>query len=144
MKYSLPCPNCGFSIDVYRNPIPTVDVIINYSGGVVLIGRKNFPFGWAIPGGFIDYGETAEDAAIREAKEETSLDILDVAQFRVYSAPNRDPRFHTLSVVFIARGEGQLAPADDAVDARVFDRLNLPFPLVFDHSTILQDYFSTY
>jgi ADP-ribose pyrophosphatase YjhB (NUDIX family) len=126
----------------YRNPIPTVDIIIEYRGGVVLIKRKNEPVGWAIPGGFVDYGETLESAAVREAKEETNLDVELIRQFHTYSDPKRDPRRHTISTVFIAKGYGELKPGDDALEAGVFTEANLPEPIVFDHKEILRDYFS--
>jgi len=135
------CPECGHLVYRYRNPIPTVDVIIEVGTGVVLIKRRNPPHGWAIPGGFIDYGESAEEAAVREAAEETSLDVTELRQFRVYSAPDRDPRHHTLTVVFTARGEGVPRAADDAADIGVFDRESLPCPMAFDHAEILHDYF---
>jgi ADP-ribose pyrophosphatase YjhB (NUDIX family) len=104
----------------HRNPIPTVDIIIEISGGIILIKRKNPPFGWAIPGGFIDYGESAEHAAKREAKEETGLDIENLKQFHTYSAPDRDPRHHTISVVFNARTSGTPKADDDAADIGIF------------------------
>jgi ADP-ribose pyrophosphatase YjhB (NUDIX family) len=126
----------------YRNPIPTVDIIIEYKGGIVLIKRKNEPVGWAIPGGFVDYGETLESAAVREAKEETNLDVELIRQFHTYSDPKRDPRRHTISTVFIAKGYGELKPGDDALEAGVFTEANLPEPIVFDHKEILRDYFS--
>ncbi|MGO9378603.1 MAG: NUDIX domain-containing protein [Dissulfurispiraceae bacterium] len=125
-----------------RNPFPTIDIIIEYSGGVILVRRRNPPYGWAIPGGFVDYGESLEDAAVREAKEETGLTAELVRQFHAYSAPDRDPRFHTISVVFIARGKGDLQAADDAADAAVFTKDNLPEDIAFDHRAILEDYFS--
>jgi ADP-ribose pyrophosphatase YjhB (NUDIX family) len=125
----------------FRNPLPTVDVIIRTSKGIVLIKRKNKPFGWALPGGFIDYGESAEDAARRETKEETSLTVRDLKQFRVYSSPGRDPRFHTLSVVFTARANGEPRARDDAADIGIFRPRSLPSPLAFDHRKILNDYF---
>jgi 8-oxo-dGTP diphosphatase len=125
-----------------RNPFPTVDIIIELnSGGIILIHRKNPPPGWALPGGFIDYGESAEAAAIREAKEETSLNVQLVEQLHVYSDPARDPRHHTLSTVFIARASGHPQGADDATEAQVFYENTLPSPLAFDHAKILQDYF---
>lgn len=126
----------------HRNPIPTVDIIIEISGGIVLIKRKNPPHGWAIPGGFIDYGESAEDAARREAKEETGLDIGDLRQFHTYSDPNRDSRHHTISVVFTAKAKGKPQARDDAAHIGVFTRETLPEPLAFDHAQILQDYFN--
>lgn len=125
----------------YKNPIPTVDIIIEYSDGIVLIERKNYPFGWAIPGGFVEYGESCEETAIREAKEETGLDIEDLKQFKTYSKPDRDPRFHTISTVFIGKGKGILSGGDDAKNAKVFKKENLPENIVFDHKEILKDYF---
>ena len=128
-------------VEKYRNPFPTVDIIIEIDGGVVLIRRKNPPYGWAIPGGFVDYGESLETAAVREAKEETSLDVHLLSQMGAYSDPERDPRFHTISVVFIAKAEGVPKAADDAVKIGVFRRKTLPEDLAFDHGKILQDYF---
>lgn len=140
------CPNCGQPLEVLKKPSITVDIIIevpfNKETGIVLIERKNPPVGWAIPGGFVDYGETVEAAAIREAKEETSLDVKLTRLLGVYSDPQRDPRGHTISVVFIARGEGELQAGDDAQNARVFTRQTLPENLVFDHRKILEDYFN--
>jgi ADP-ribose pyrophosphatase YjhB (NUDIX family) len=125
----------------YKNPIPTVDIIIEIKEGIVLIKRKNPPFGWAIPGGFVDYGESLEDAAIREAKEETSLEIKLIRQFHTYSDPNRDKRFHTISTVYIAIAEGEPKASDDAKEIGIFTKENLPSPIAFDHSKILKDYF---
>ncbi len=130
----------------HRNPYPTVDIIIEMAtedgrSGVVLINRKNPPHGWALPGGFVDYGESLEQAAVREAKEETSLDIELVSQFHTYSDPHRDPRFHTISTVFVARAAGRPRARDDAREAGIFTAQNLPRPLAFDHEKILADYF---
>jgi len=125
----------------YKNPYPTVDIIIEYQSGIVLIERKNPPYGWAIPGGFVDYGESLPLAAVREAKEETSLDVELVEQLYTYSRPDRDPRFHTISTVFIARGFGELKGSDDARRAKIFNEENLPKDIVFDHLDILNDYF---
>jgi ADP-ribose pyrophosphatase YjhB (NUDIX family) len=125
----------------HRNPIPTVDIIIEIPNGIVLIKRKNPPFGWAIPGGFVDYGESLEQAAIREAKEETSLDVKLKRQLHTYSDPSRDPRFHTISTVFIAEAEGQPKAADDAKEIGIFTEETLPDNLCFDHKKILKDYF---
>jgi len=125
-----------------KTPLLTVDVIIRYQGGIVLIERKNPPPGWAIPGGFVDIGESLEDAAVREAKEETSLDVTLVEQFHAYSKPGRDPRFHTASVAFIADGEGILMGKDDAQKAAVFRERTLPDRIAFDHSEIISDYFT--
>jgi len=123
-----------------RNPVPTVDIIIEHGGGVVLVERRNEPHGWALPGGFIDYGESAEAAAGREAREETGLELEGLRQFGVYSAPDRDPRMHTLTVVFIAVGRGDLRAGDDAAGVRVVDPAAPPSPVVFDHARILSDY----
>ncbi|MBN1938771.1 MAG: NUDIX hydrolase [Candidatus Aminicenantes bacterium] len=131
----------------YRNPIPTVDIIIEIRDergreGIVLIERKNPPPGWALPGGFVDYGESLEDAAVREAKEETSLDVKLLGQLGSYSDPARDPRKHTISTVFIARAKGTPAARDDAKNLGIFTRREIDFPLAFDHALILEDYFS--
>lgn len=139
----VPCPHCGSVVEVFRNPVPTTDIIIRVDNGIVLIKRKNPPYGWAIPGGFIDYGESAESAAVREALEETSLNITDLKLFGVYSAPDRDPRQHTLTVVFTANAEGTPIAQDDAADIGVYTRDNLPAPLAFDHGKILDDYFGS-
>jgi 8-oxo-dGTP diphosphatase len=140
------CPQCGTVILQYNNPVPTVDILIEVRSaegkeGVVLIQRKNEPFGWALPGGFVDYGETLEQAAVREAKEETGLGLKDLRQFHSYSDPKRDPRRHTISTVFIARGEGALTAGDDAVGAGIFSKDDLPQSMAFDHTEILQDYY---
>jgi len=131
----------------HRNPIPTVDIIIELAtpdgDGIVLIERKNEPHGWALPGGFVDYGESLEDAAIREAKEETSLEVTLVRQLHTYSDPTRDKRMHTISTVFIAKGSGELKAADDAKDAKLFTKDTLPDLLCFDHTRILDDYFKS-
>jgi len=127
----------------YRNPFPTVDIIIEVEGGIVLIERKNPPRGWAIPGGFVDYGETVEAAAVREAKEETSLDVKLTRLLGVYSDPSRDPRSHTISTVYVAIADGQPVAADDAADAGVFTENTLPENVVFDHREILRDYFKS-
>ncbi|HOL22102.1 MAG TPA: NUDIX hydrolase [bacterium] len=125
----------------YKNPVPTVDIIIEMEGGIVLIKRKNYPYGWALPGGFVDYGECLEDAAVREAKEETGLDVVNLMQFHTYSAPDRDPRHHTISTVFIGKGRGVLKGSDDAEEAKIFTEDNLPEDIAFDHRKILRDYF---
>ncbi len=126
----------------FKNPIPTVDIIIELKDkGIILIKRKNPPYGWAIPGGFVDYGESLEDAAKREAKEETSLDVELIKQFHTYSDPKRDNRFHTISTVYIAKATGEPKAADDAAEIGVFKEDNLPEPIVFDHKEILRDYF---
>jgi 8-oxo-dGTP diphosphatase len=124
-------------------PRLTVDIIIQMKGDanqIVLIKRRNPPAGWALPGGFVDYGETVEAAAVREALEETSLQIRLARQFHVYSDSRRDPRGHTVSVVFIASAEGEPVGADDAAEARVFEMNFLPEEIAFDHRQILLDY----
>ncbi len=142
MKDHLLCPHCGNAVARYRNPFPTVDIIIELKElGIVLIKRKNPPPGWALPGGFVDYGESLESAAIREAKEETSLDVELKYQLGAYSDPERDPRHHTVTVVFVARASGDPEAADDAKDVCVFNSNSLPDNLAFDHGKILQDYF---
>lgn len=125
-----------------RNPVPTVDIIIELPGGIVLIQRKYPPLGWALPGGFVDYGESLEDAAVREAREETGLEVSLVRQFHSYSDPKRDERLHTITTVFVASAEGTPVASDDAAGADVFKSLDdIPRPLCFDHSQILEDYF---
>ncbi len=135
------CPNCGAKVKQYSNPKPTVDVIIRYGGCVVLIERTQHPLGWALPGGFIDYGEKVEDAAHREMKEETNLDLENLELFSVQSDPDRDPRHHTITIVYTADGVGELKAGDDAGDARVFTADTLPEKIAFDHREVLQDYF---
>lgn len=124
----------------YRNPTPTVDVIIELEGGIVLIERKNPPHGWALPGGFVDEGEPVSAAAIREVREETSLEIELLEQFFCYSDPARDPRQHTLSVVFLARATGTPRASDDAGRVAIYPIRGLPRELAFDHARILADY----
>ncbi|GAB4417540.1 MAG: NUDIX hydrolase [Thermodesulfovibrionales bacterium] len=126
----------------HKNPIPTVDIIIECAGGIVMIKRKNPPEGWALPGGFVDYGESLEDAAVREAREETGLNINIIRQFHTYSDPGRDPRHHTITTVYIAEAKGRPLAGDDAQEAMIFRRDTLPESIVFDHKRILDDYFS--
>ena len=130
----------------FRNPISTVDIIIELIDKphrpIILIERKNPPYGWALPGGFVDYGESVETAAKREAAEEISLTVELVEQFQVYSEPNRDPRQHTLSVVFIAIAQGEPQAADDAKNLGIFHSWEIPPNLCFDHDKILKDYWN--
>jgi len=135
------CPNCHAKIPLFRNPVPTVDIIIEVGDKIVLIKRKNPPYGWALPGGFVDYGESYEDAAAREALEETGLAVQDLTQFHTYSDPGRDSRQHTASTVFIGQAEENPQAGDDAAEAGLFAEDNLP-DLVFDHAQILADYFT--
>jgi 8-oxo-dGTP diphosphatase len=124
------------------NPIPTADLIIEYNRGIVLIKRKNPPEGWALPGGFVEYGESLEAAAVREAKEETGLEVELLRQFHTYSDPKRDPRRHTITTVFIAKAKGKAIAGDDAKEIDVFTKDILPDQIAFDHRDIINDYFS--
>ena len=124
-----------------RNPLPTADVVIEVGDRIVLVRRRNPPEGWALPGGFVESGETVETAAVREAAEETGLTVTLTALLGVYSDPSRDPRFHTVSTVYVGRAEGTPRGADDAAEARLFTESALPTPIAFDHATILADYF---
>jgi len=135
-----------------NGPFTTVDAIIEISAspaggndGIVVIERSNPPFGWALPGGFVDYGESLEEAVKREAKEETGLDLIDLKQFHTYSEPNRDPRFHTIGTVFIAKAEGKPKAGDDAKGLKVV-KLNeiQKLDFAFDHKKIIQDYIKKY
>ncbi|MEI8349746.1 MAG: macro domain-containing protein [Candidatus Omnitrophota bacterium] len=125
---------------ICQGPFLTVDGIVMYRGGIVMVERTNPPLGWALPGGFVDYGESVEHAVVREVKEETNLTFVDVKQFMVRSDPGRDPRFHTVSVVFIGKGEGVLSAASDAKNAQVFTLDNLPSHIAFDHREIIAQY----
>ncbi len=121
-------------------PPIAADVIAEIGDKIVLIERKNFPEGWAIPGGFVDFGETVEQAAIREAKEEISLEVELRALLGIYSRPDRDPRGQTITAVYVARARGNPVAADDAKTVALCDPRNPPSPLAFDHAEILRDY----
>ncbi len=128
----------------YKNPVPAVDLIIEIKGqGLVLIERLNPPPGWALPGGFVEVGETLEQAAVREAKEETCLDVELLGQFHSYSDPKRDPRMHCISTVFVARATGTPRAEDDAKSVAVYPKDRLPDVLAFDHRKILDDYLNS-
>jgi len=127
-------------MDSPRGPAPTVDVVIFLPGDrVVLVLRRNPPPGWALPGGFVDPGETLEAAAAREALEETGLRVTLREQFHSYSDPARDPRRHTMTTVFIASAAGEPRGGDDAAEARAFEWGALPGAIAFDHRAILAD-----
>lgn len=125
-------------------PLLTVDIIVEMTDQkncpIVLIERKNPPYGWAIPGGFVDVGETIEAAAIREAKEETSLDVTLIELLGIYSDPQRDSRSHTVSAVYIAQASGQAKAQDDAANLQLCNATQPPGKLAFDHQQILDDY----
>jgi ADP-ribose pyrophosphatase YjhB (NUDIX family) len=141
-RQGLRCLQCGTVVKEFRNPIPTADIIIEQGKGIVLILRRNEPRQWAIPGGYCDYGESLEQAAMREAKEETGLEVELIEQFHTYSDPRRDPRQHNITTVYIARAIGGILQAqDDAQEIGVFTEADLPTGLAFDHDQILKDYF---
>lgn len=143
MRHEVICPHCGKPYSCFRNPTPTADVVIyTPEHGVVIIRRANAPLGYALPGGFIDEGECAEAAAVREMREETGLDVELTGVLGVYSRPDRDPRLHTLTVVFTGRPRNPeaLQAGDDAAQAAFYQLDNLPRPLVFDHAQILADF----
>lgn len=143
MRKEVVCPHCGKPYSCYRNPTPTADVIIyDPNLGVVIIRRSNIPLGFALPGGFIDEGETAEAAAKREMLEETGLEVELIGLLGVYSAPDRDPRQHTLTSVFVGRAKdlSKLNAGDDAAEAAFYKLDALPSPLVFDHAKVLADF----
>ncbi len=122
-------------------PYVTTDIIIEMDEGIILIERSNPPYGWALPGGFVDYGESLETAAAREAKEETNMDLVNLRQFHTYSDPSRDRRFHTISTVFIARGQGTPQFGDDAKGLKIVKYEDLSkLEYAFDHGTIIQEY----
>lgn len=136
------CPVCGARVPVYRNPAPTADVIIyDPTRGIVLVERRNPPLGYALPGGFMDVGESIEHTAVREAREETGLDVELMSLLGVYSAPGRDPRRHTITTVFLARASNSSAlnAGDDAAGAAWFPLDALP-ELVFDHGLIVRHF----
>jgi len=135
------CPHCKREFEVQKTPFLTVDILIELGDGIVLIKRRYPPIAWALPGGFVDYGESLEDAAIREAKEETSLDVVLKKQLHTYSDPRRDKRSHNVTTVYSATAQGKPMAADDAKEIGIFTKETLPKNLAFDHAQILKDYF---
>lgn len=124
-----------------QGPFAVVDAIIEIGGKIVLIKRSNPPFGWALPGGFVDYGESLEQAVVREAKEETGLDIEDIKQFHTYSDPGRDPRFHTIGTIFTAKAKGLPKAGDDAAEIKLAGLGEIEkIELTFDHKQIIRDF----
>lgn len=126
-----------------ETPLLAVDIIIEPAqapGRIIVIERLNPPYGLALPGGFVDVGERLEQAAVREALEETSLQVTLKALLGCYSEPGRDPRGHTVSAVYVASGSGKPMARDDAKTLQLIDPKYPPVPLVFDHALILQDY----
>ncbi len=143
MQQALLCPSCGTQVRKHAQPAPTADVIIyDNKEGIVLIERLNTPLGYALPGGFIDINETVERAAIREMKEETNLDVELMGILGVYSKPDRDPRFHTMSITFVAKAKDmkKLKAGDDAKKANLYPLEKLPKKLCFDHGKMIEDF----
>ena len=137
------CPGCGAVVSKYRNPSPTADVIVHDPArGVILVRRGNVPLGMAIPGGLVEEGESVEHAAVREMKEESGLDVILDGILGVYSAPDRDPRFHTMTVTFVGHTEHpeQLRAGDDAAAVAFYPLDDLPSPLCFDHDRAIADF----
>jgi 8-oxo-dGTP diphosphatase len=126
---------------LFESPFLMADTVIETGGGVVLVRRKNPPYGWALPGGFLDAHETLEETALREAKEETGLSVKNLRQMRTYSRPSRDPRFPSVSAVFVGQAKGKPRASSDAACAGVFEpREWRRLPLAFDHRRVLEDY----
>ena len=129
----------------YKNPKPTTDIVIVFNESIVLIKRGREPFKdmWALPGGFIDYGEEPYQAAIREAKEETNLDVIidDIKRPVVFGNPDRDPRWHLISNVFKAEAKNihELKAGDDAADVKLFKKEELPEKLAADHREMIKE-----
>lgn len=127
-----------------QTPLVAVDIIIELADRpgrpIVVIERKHEPLGWALPGGFVDIGEQAEEAAVREAAEETNLRISLEALLGVYSDPERDPRGHSISLVYVATAQGEPEAMDDAAAIQICEPTKVPAQLAFDHAQIIGDY----
>lgn len=141
MKDYIKCEKCGAKIERYINPVPTADLILmdRHRSGLYLVERGNSPHGWALPGGFIEYGEDPRNAAEREGREETGLAIEMLSQFRAFGSPGRDPRHHTITIVFDAIGSGAPVAGDDAKNVCFFNWKEIP-ELAFDHGVIVEEY----
>lgn len=141
METAESCPSCGAPLPPSRFPRCTADAILLFPGRRVLLVRRRYPpIGWALPGGFVEAGESLEDACRREIEEETAIVIEHLEQFHTYSDPRRDPRRHTITTVFVASGRGDPRAGDDAAETALFPLADLPDPLCFDHRRILDDY----
>lgn len=134
------CRSCGSVVRTWQRPAVTVDLLLRYHGRIVLVYRRNDPVNWALPGGYVDYGEPLEAAARREALEETNLELEELEQFHTYSDPERDTRQHSITTVFLATGRGELRAGDDAEKVALFDPSEAPHPLAFDHSRMVRDF----
>ena len=144
MIKQIKCPHCGTVVETFRNPVPTVDIILRYQGKIVLIQRGEPPFGLAIPGGYVEYGESLETAAVREALEETGLEVLNLRQFRAYSDPGRDQRQHNISLVFHGDGLGEPKAGSDAKEIVLVSPEEITsLDFAFDHKQILTEYLDT-
>jgi 8-oxo-dGTP diphosphatase len=128
-------------MDTCKHALATVDILIELPGNRLVFVRRKFPpLGWALPGGFLDPGESLATAAAREAKEETGLEVSLVEQLYTYSEPGRDPRHQTISTVFWAKAEGEPVGSDDAAEAKPYPMDAPPSPLCFDHAEIVGDF----
>lgn len=145
MKKQIKCPQCGTVVETFRNPVPTVDIIIRLQGKLVLIQRGEPPFGLALPGGYVEYGESLETAAAREALEETGLKVTNLRQFKAYSDPQRDNRQHNISIVFHGDSVGEPVAGSDAKEIFLVSPEEIKnFDFAFDHKQILTEYIDMY
>jgi len=133
------CTQCGAVVKTWQRPAVTVDVLVQVGGKLVLVYRRNEPINWALPGGYVDYGERLDLAARREVLEETNLELVSLEQFHTYSAPDRDARQHSISTVFLGRAEGEPKAGDDAEQVALMALDEIPHPLAFDHTQMVRD-----